>query len=104
MSKADSAVGSRRLAWGLLFWVLVPVALPIVESVDAALPPGIFDDADDDSLIAVLTSLDLTLVVPIPPPPPDLPRTVAGSAAFQTDRPALSVPLVTSASRSPPLV
>lgn len=93
----------RRLAWALLFWVLVPVALPIVESVDSQLPPGIFDDADDDSLIVVLTSLDLTLVAPIPPPPPQRPWLVAAPAPAQSDRAALSVAVAPGLSRSPPL-
>lgn len=91
------------LASFLLVWVLVPIALPIVEAVDAALPPGIFDDADDDALIAVLSSLDLQLVAPIPPPPPDPGWSLAGPAAVQRDGPASSVVAVPSPSRSPPL-
>jgi hypothetical protein len=93
----------RALAGFLLLWVLVPIALPVVEAVDAALPPGIFDDADDDNLIAVLTSLDLTLIAPIPPPPPELPSVVAGPAPVPTDLSALSLSPVPSSSRSPPL-
>ena len=94
---------SRALACFLLVWVLVPIALPIVEAVDAALPPGIFDDADDDALIAVLSSLDLQLVAPIPPPPADPGWPISGPAAVQRDGPALSVVAVPSPSRSPPL-
>lgn len=92
----------RRVAWALVFWVLVPVALPVVEAVDAALSPGIFDDADDDSLIATLSSLDLQLTAPMPPPPPNVPWLVGGPAPAETDRRALSVAVVPIASRSPP--
>lgn len=104
MVKIGRGIASRTVAWTLLLWVLVPIVLPVVEDVDAALPPGIFDDTDDDNLIAVLTSLDLTLVAPLPPPPPELPRLVAGPALAQTDLEASSVAPVPASSRSPPLV
>ena len=94
---------SRTLAWFLLVWVLVPIAVPIVEAVDAALPPGIFDDADDDAIIAILSSLDLQLVAPIPPTPPQLSPTVAGLAVVPAAQPAPFVALIPSPSRSPPL-
>ncbi len=93
----------RALASLVLIWVLVPVALPVVEAVDAALPPGIFDDADDDAIIAVLSSLDLQLVAPIPPAPQDPGWPIAGPAAVQKDGPTSSVVALPSPSRSPPL-
>jgi len=93
----------RALAGFLLLWVLVPIVLPVVEAVDAALPPGIFDDADDDALIAVLTNLDLTLVGPIPPPPPERPWLIAGPTPAQIDLRAPSIAPLPSPSRSPPL-
>src|SRR5574337_2044896 len=103
MSKIGRGVGSRMVTWALLLSVLVPIALPVVEAVDAALPPGIFDDADADNLIAVLTSLDLTLVAPISPPPPELPSVAAGPAPAPADLSAPSLPPIPSPSRSPPL-
>lgn len=93
----------RTLAGFLLLWVLIPIVLPVVEAVDAALPPGIFDDADADALIAVLTSLDLTLIAPIPPPPPELPSVATGLAPAPPDLSAPSLSPVSSSSRSPPL-
>ena len=103
MLRAARTAASRTLACFLLVWLLVPIALPIVEAVDAALPPGIFDDADDDAIIAILSSLDLQLVAPIPPPPPAPGWPVAGPVAVQRDGPAPSIVAVASPSRSPPL-
>lgn len=94
----------RMLARVLLLGVLLPLALPIFETADSDLFTGIFDDADDDEIIAVLSSLDLKLVAPIPPPPPaDPPRLVEGPAPMQAERPAPFVAILPRGPRSPPL-
>lgn len=94
---------ARTLAWALLLSTLVPVLLPIIQTMDLVSPRGIFDDEDedDDSIAAALSNLDLKLVAPLPQPPPP-PTLVVESAPAHADRPVASRPVIPSPSRSPP--
>lgn len=94
----------RGVAWLLLLWFVVAVAVALAASVDLASPPGIFDDDDDDdSIIVALSNLDLKLVAPILSSPSHPPKTLGGPALVQTDHLAPVVPVFPTSSRSPPV-